>query len=243
MRVLVVLALVAGVVWLFRSPLLAVQNIEIVGASQVDARGVLSDQGIDRGVAMMDVDLDVAVTILEDDPWVKAAEAHREWPQTVTVEVEERVPVAWVSAADAWHHVAIDGVSLGEATQPGVEQSAIIFPAEDSSGFSTDRNLLGLLEFVTTLPPEYQAVTSVAAAGDALAGSEFMANVAGYQVRLGSGEEGREKALALVAVLETEPEPGSIITVIAPAQPAVLPPEAAAETQTSTSTAENPEEG
>ena len=244
MRVLGTLALVAAVVWVFRSPLLAVQNVEISGSSHVDVSGVLTRQGIEPGLAMMDVDLDGLVASLEGDPWIESAAAHREWPQTVTVEVRERVPVAWVSAGDGWHHVAIDGVSLEQANQPGADQSAIITSAGDSTGFDTDRDLLGLLEFVTTLPPEYQAVTSVTAAGDAFAGETgFMAKVAGYQVRLGSGERGRAKALALLAVLDTEPEAGSVITVIAPTQPSLLPPGAAAESQTGSTTDQNPADG
>lgn len=237
-RVLGVLALAAAVVWAFRSPLLAVQHIEVTGAHTVDVTAVVSRQGIKPGVPMMDVDLDSAVTRLLADPWVAHAEARRSWPQTVLVEVVERVPVAWVSAEDGWHEVAADGVSLVTAGQPDVGEPAIIFPAATAADLVGDRDLVGLLEFVTTLPTQYGATTSVSPDE-----SGFVARVAGYKVRLGSGNLGREKALALMAVLETVPEQGSVITVVAPSQPALMAPGAAESDPAPSGEDDNPEDG
>lgn len=237
-RVLGVLAFAAAIVWAFRSPLLAVQHIDVAGASQVDVTAVLRAQGIDEGVAMMDVDVDSAVSRLLDDPWVKTAEAWRDWPQTVTIEIQERIPVAWVSTGGVWHHVAVDGVALFQADQPAAGEPAIIYSVGGSAVTAGDRDLVGLLEFVTNLPIEYRAGTAVAP-GE----SGFVARVAGYQVRLGTGERGREKAMALTAILETSPQEGSIITVIAPGEPAVLAPGAGGGSDSTPSTDQNPEDG
>ena len=237
-RVLGVLAIAAAVVWVFRSPLLAVQNIEVAGASQVDVLAVLREAGITGGVAMMDVDTDVAHAALLDDRWVESAEVRRDWPQTISVEVLERVPVAWVSADDGWHHVARDGVSLVRADQPNLGEPAIIFPAVDVQSLVGDPDLVGLLDFVAALPPKYRAATTIASDT-----TGFVGRVAGFEVRLGSGEQGREKALALAAILETRPEEGSIITMIAPGEPAVLPPGSGGEDGSTDSTGENPEGG
>jgi hypothetical protein len=47
--------------------------------------------------------------------------------------------------------------------------------------------------------------------------------VGGYQVRLGRPVEMGEKALSLAALLREQPPAGSILTLIAPTNPAITP--------------------
>ncbi len=221
MRVLVFLAVVAGVVWAFRSPLLAVQGMEIRGASTVEVAEVIAVAGLTQGVPMMDVDLEAATAALETDPWVASATVTRSWPQTIVIELVERSPVAWAATADGWGHVAGDGVVVEYSDTPDPQAPILLLPGRAGSELAGDRDIVGLLEFVAALPDELLQGARIEQ-GE----SGFEATIGGYAVRIGSGADGREKALALAAVLETAPEEGSIITVIAPAQPAVLPPDA-----------------
>jgi len=242
MRVLILSALVAAGLWAFRSPLLAVQIIEVRGAEQVDAVQVLRRNGVVEGIPMMDVDLEGAAAALLDDPWVASAAVAREWPQSITVEISERTPVAWVAAQDGWAHVAIDGVMLSRADVPDQNAPVLVLPDVAASLLPEDREAVGVLEFLTNLPPELAAGARIGA-GE----SGFEGIVGGYEVRIGSGNDGRLKALALAAVIETAPDEGSIITVIAPGQPAVMAPGAApdgdVEGQDTSESTTNPEDG
>ena len=49
---------------------------------------------------------------LLEDPWIAAATVSRDWPDLVTVHVEERTPAAWVRTGDGWARRAVDGVAL-----------------------------------------------------------------------------------------------------------------------------------
>lgn len=235
MRVLVFLAVVAGVIWAFRSPLLAVQSIEVRGAETVDVSAVVAGGGVEEGVPMMDVDLDAAAGLLEADPWVASAVVTRSWPQTIVVEIVERLPVAWAATADGWGRIAADGVVLEYAEVPDPQDPVLVMPGRPGAELAGDRDVVGVLEFLSTLPDELRQGARIEQ-GE----SGFEGTIGGYAVRIGSGADGREKALALTAVLETAPDEGSIITVIAPAQPAVLPPGAVPDEADDEA---NPEEG
>jgi len=216
-RLLFVAALLAAVVWLFRSPFLSVHDVEVAGGREVDVAGTLAASGIEAGVPMMDVDTEAAETALGEDPWVASVSVARRWPQTVVVEIEERRPVAWVLDAGGWWATAADGVRLEPATSPEPGWPVVVVPALEGE---PTPELVGVLEFVASLPPELSESAEVRHVGDM-----FSARVSGFEVRLGSGENGREKALAVAALIATEPAPGSVLTVMAPGQPAVLPPD------------------
>jgi hypothetical protein len=79
--------------------------------------------------------------------------------------------------------------------------------------------LLGSLEFAANLTEELRPGAKLRTE----AGGELWAEVGGYQVRLGRPVEMGEKALSLAALLREQPPAGSILTLIAPTNPAITP--------------------
>jgi len=101
---LVGFAILIGVVSLtlvvLASPIFAVRDIEVSGATYTDP--VLLDKVRDslRGASVFTADLDGAKRRLEGDPWVQRARLNWYLPDRVVIEIDERVPVAWFVGVD-----------------------------------------------------------------------------------------------------------------------------------------------
>jgi cell division protein FtsQ len=91
--VVVLLGIAYGV---SRSPLLAVDTLTVKGTSHLTVQQVLDAAGVHEGDAMVWLDTGAARSGIEALPFVRSATLRREWPDTVRITVDERVPVAWV---------------------------------------------------------------------------------------------------------------------------------------------------
>lgn len=230
-RLLVVVAFLGGLVWFAQSPFLSVDEIVVQGADRVDVAAALARSEVVAGRPMLLVDVAGAEERLRADPWVATAEVGRDWPTRIVAEIEERVPFAALQLAEGWWAVADDATLLESVDGPGSLPVAE-FPDSVRSGVDEDLGVEGAVAFLAGLPHELQAGARVFATGEGLE-----ARVAGFVVRLGRPFDMGEKAAVTAAILEKGVEEGSIITVVAPASPAVLPPGA------TPANGEEPEEG
>lgn len=215
--VLALAAAVAGLIYLFHSPLLSVRTLAITGTAKLQIEPVLERYGISAGEPLIRVDLAGAELELAADPWIDSVAIVREWPTTIRVSIGEREPVATV--ADVV--VAGDGVIL-----PGAESTdlpVLALAGDPVDGRYPQTEITGALRFVAELTGDVRTGTTIASSPDGL-----IAIVAGYTVRLGRPVDMEEKARALLALLGEMPEPGSEITLVAPARPSILPPDAPA---------------
>lgn len=109
--VLLFLALVVGAFWaVFFSSWLAVQGVEVDGASTLSAAEVRSAADVTVGEPLARVDLDQIRARVEALATVRSADVTREWPDHVLVSVEERVAVAVVSIGGRIRGMDTDGV-------------------------------------------------------------------------------------------------------------------------------------
>lgn len=107
--IVVVLAVAYGVT---RSPLMAVQSLEIVGTSHVSTAQVEKASHISKGVAMTDIDPKGAERGLRSLAWVADAKVSRNWPGDVKIVITERIPVAQVAIGKRWLLVDKTGAAL-----------------------------------------------------------------------------------------------------------------------------------
>ena len=218
---LVGMGLVAGVIWLFRSPLLSVDRVDVSGVVASNAATDLAESGVVVGVPLISVDVSEVEARLEQDPWVVQASVARRWPHAVEVEVTERIPVAWVRGRSGTGRLAIDGVVVSGGEPPEgapLIESDLSTPVAAGTRWD-DRKVLGALAFLDAL----RADLAVGAVVD-VRGEEIVAEVAGFQVRLGFPNEMEAKGRVLAVVIESDPEAGSEITLLSPERPAVLEP-------------------
>ena len=218
-RFLVFVAGVAGLVWFAQSPFLSVSEIVVTGASRVDVRQVLQDHDVTEGRAMVVLDLDEPERLLSVNPWVEQVSIARKWPTSVIVEVVERTPAVNVRFANGWSLVAADGTVLERVDAPAPDLPQAEFDTVPSRDGGEDLQVVGAVEYLAGLPGQYKLGAVVRPATEGLE-----AVVDGFTVRLGGPFEMTSKAAVTGALLDTGLEEGAILTVVAPASPAVLPP-------------------
>ena len=121
-RVLVRLGILIGLVslgWvLFMSPLLAVRNVAVVGASETPVADVVRAAGIGENENLLLLSGRSVVHRVEALPWVKGARVERMLPGTVRIRISERRPAMVLSLGAARWTIDASGRVLesGSAT-------------------------------------------------------------------------------------------------------------------------------
>jgi cell division protein FtsQ len=218
-KFLVVAGVLVATVWVFLSPWLSVASVTSMGIAASTAEAILAEHDVVEGTPMILIRSRAVENALESDPWVRESDVELDWPRSVLVRVEERVPSAWVETDEGWGLYAADGVRLGTAPDPEPAMPWVQIGAVDPTAGEPTSELLGALEFAAGLSEDLLAGARVRTEG----GGELWAEVGGYQVRLGRPVEMREKALSLAALLREQPPGGSTLNLIAPTNPAITP--------------------
>lgn len=211
-------------VWLVLSPWLSISQVKAEGIGTSTAHAVLAENGVRAGTPMILVNASRVESLLLQDPWVAQATVDLDWPDKVTVEVVERIPVAWVRTEGGWTRRAVDGVALPSESQPDDAMARIDLAPISATEAESSIEMRGALEFVAALPHHLHTGTVVTYHDD-----ELWARVSGHDVRLGRSDDMTEKALSLAALLEENPPAGSTLILIAPTNPAVTAPSDAAQ--------------
>lgn len=216
------LGVIAGAgVWAIFSPWLSINQVLATGIETSTAHSVLAESRVRAGTPMILIDVARVESLLLRDPWIADADVRRDWPDTVTVEIVERDPAAWVRTGGGWTRRALDGVALPSESEPDDTMARIDMPELADSEARDSIDLMGALEFAAALPADLHPGTVITHRD-----GELWATVSGYEVRLGRSDDMTEKALSLAALLEENPPQGSLLTLIAPTNPAELPPSA-----------------
>lgn len=219
-RVLGVGATGAAAWWMITSPLFSVSSVSVDGASQAPITELVTEAGAGVGTPLVHVDTARVEEVIESDRWVIEANVARDWPDGLAVSVTERVPVVHVQTTEEVLTVAVDGTILGSsATIDGGPYPVIDARALDIGTPSEDPAMVGAIRFLAALRPQLDLGATGYFGPEGL-----VARVAGFDVRVGGPDRPEDKAAALRVVLGTRPEEGSIITVVSPDRPAVLPP-------------------
>jgi cell division protein FtsQ len=111
LAVLLAVALIAGLVWLFFfSTLLTVKGAEVAGVDVLEASEVETAADVPLGEPLTTVDLTAIEARVEQLAAVRSAEASRAWPDQVRIEVTEREAVAVVGWEEQWRGLDESGV-------------------------------------------------------------------------------------------------------------------------------------
>jgi cell division protein FtsQ len=214
-----------GLSWaVLHSPLLAARHVTVVGAGS-STGAVMAAAGLDGQPPLIDVNPGQVAAHVEALPWVAHASVARQWPDTVTVTVVERVPVA---AVDRPGHgaVLVDRGGHVLASVAVVPPGTVVLSAPVAVG--PPGSVLGAgaapaLAVVRAVPPALERrLESVAVAAD---GDVTLALTGNVGVTLGPAVELRAKFQALYTVLVDVPPPSpEVIDVTVPGAPAVGPP-------------------
>ena len=219
LRFLLGAVIMAGLAWLAFSPWLSVSQVRTAGIHSSEANAILVENRVVAGTPMIMLRPGSVEAALEEDPWIRGARVHLDWPNQVIVRVEERVPVAWVETAGGWTRRGVDGISVPSGSVPDNSLPWLRLPHLADDGASQSGIVIGAIEFLAELPD-----AKIVGATVWLEGSELWAVVDGHEVRLGRPVEMTAKAHSLVALLGESVPDDAILVLIAPAHPAVRPP-------------------
>jgi len=87
--------------FLFESPKFSLRNINYQTDGALPQSRVLKDSGIVLGENILRIDIkDARERILNELPMIKEVEIIREMPGDMTIEISERVPIAWLSGQE-----------------------------------------------------------------------------------------------------------------------------------------------
>lgn len=207
---------------LLQSPVMAVSDIEVIGADRADVASVLERHAVAVGVPTISVRAADIAADVESEPWVAKAQAVITWPGTVTITVLEHQPIAWVKIDGDWHRVSATGAILEQA-KPSPHGARITMSGLSGAPGTTMRGkkTLAALEFLAMLPKQLRR-DSVVSRG---AGGTLIARVDGHLVHLGSPTDMAAKAAALTAMLAEGLERKASVSVVSPLRPAIRNPQ------------------
>jgi cell division protein FtsQ len=136
-----------GVAWgarryLMTSPRFSLEQVVMSGQKTRTKDGLLARANVKMGQNVLSIDLDAAKNKMLGDPYVKSATLARRLPDTILVDIEERVPAAMVAVGDALLLVTRDGdafkrVEIGDPTDlPVITGLAPELADTDREGFA-----------------------------------------------------------------------------------------------------------
>lgn len=237
--VLVLALVVAAAVGISRSPLFAITAVKVAGVKGEQAQQVRDVAQVTTGQNLMTADLGAAVDRARAIPWVAVAEARREPPSTVVLEVVPRRPAAVVESDGATWIVDASGVVIQPGRSKDLPRIALTVPVTPEPGKPlADAAAHNALELHAGLPRDVRrAVTTLEAVGARTVRAELalaeLDDPPGFKpsrrvwVRMGSAGDVGEQVAVLRALLGQRrsaklPLP-SEIDVRVPANPVVVP--------------------
>ena len=211
---LLLIGLVVGAIWLFLfSTVLAVKQVEVTGADTATANRVHAVSDELEGEQLARVDLAAVQARVQALEEVRSATVTRQWPDTVVVEVEERVAVAVVDIAGGLRGLDRDGAVFDAYRKPPADLPRV----ETSSGAGREA-LREAAAVVSALPGDLAAKVDHVEVATV---DQISLVLRDQRVVLwGSAEESDLKAEVLVGLLT---RPGSAYDVSVPGQPTVEP--------------------
>lgn len=210
--IVVVAGLAAACAWvLWWSAIFGVRDVQVVGATTVDAAGVVAAAAIPPQTPLIRVSRSEVEERVLADPRIATATVELDWPDTVVIAVSERRAVACVRTATGWAVLDRDGVAfldvpskpagLPELRATGAGQPAALAVADD-----LPEALAG------------QVASISATTGDDVSLTLLPGTPGSSIVLWGSAEQNARKAEVLSALL---PRKASVYNVMAPDQPSV----------------------
>lgn len=221
--VLVLAAVVAGLVVLERSSLVALADLEVDGLQRLEHDDVVAAAGVREGMSVLRIRRGAVEERVEAMPLVDDARVERIGALGLRIRVQEAAPALTARFPAGSVLVSRDGVVIGTGAAPGTVVVDVAGPAPTpGERVATVPALAAAHEVLLGLPGPLQALVESARAR--AAADVRLVLEGGVEVRWGGAARSDEKARALGAVLEDlQGRSVSVIDVRAPMAPTVTP--------------------
>ncbi|CAN5402067.1 hypothetical protein BH11ACT8_BH11ACT8_22100 [soil metagenome] len=208
----VVVGLVAGGIYaVYFSHALSVQGVTVVGAQTLTTEQVLAAADVPQGGPLATVDLVAIERRVGSLAPVRSVDVSRQWPHSVRIEIDERVPVAVVARGGVLRAVDADGVVFNS-----YKRAPAGLPRIETDDDTDVEALREAVIVVAALPPE---VSSVVDHLELVSSDQIDLVLDGDRtVHWGSADQSGQKAEVIVALLQQQ---ASTYDVSVPGQPTI----------------------
>lgn len=193
----VIAVLAAAAFGITQSPLMDVDEVDVIGAQRTGAAQVLEAAGVEVGTPLLGLDLSGPRKSIAALPWVDQVRSSRTWGGNVTFDITEREAVAQIRVDEGWALADDQGRVLQVNPTPGPLPAVLFTPVPQPGGWLRDA-ALPLLEVSEALIPlqgrdiglifllDEQVVVDLSGSGE---------------VHWGGRDDPRGKAIALATML------------------------------------------
>lgn len=234
------LAVIALVVFLIlqQLPVFVISSINAEASSHVNAETIVKLASIEEGTTLLNVDVDQITSNIKRNPWVKDVTVSRQFPDTLSIGVEEKEVGAvvvigagasvWALSSDGtWiepiqldtNGVDVATAALARAQEMGCllisDVPASVDPVQGSA--STDASIQAVLTFQSELSSDITSQARVYYASSE--GSISLVLDSGLEISLGAAEDINSKSLALSEIMSTYPNQLTYINVRVASKP------------------------
>lgn len=193
-----VAAVVVIVLLILASPILSIRTIDVEGVVYADADRVGEVVASLRGDPILTADLNAAERALESIPWVREARVSMHLPRRVSIQIDERTPIAFYRAVDGFNRVIdIDGRVLDVIEGDPVDFPPVLGTGPNlSAGDVVGQPFLGAAQLVNALPRDLrQRLISMSTTPDGEVSFQLSDDVT---VLFGRPDRFQDKLVALV---------------------------------------------
>jgi cell division protein FtsQ len=103
-----------------------IENVQVIGREQTDPKALLAAAGLKRGDAILAVSPEVVRQRIESMSWVASAAVERRLPDTVTITIVERKPIALWQHNDKFALIDAKGDNLGPVSDASASALPLI---------------------------------------------------------------------------------------------------------------------
>ena len=199
-----VFGVIACVLVVLASPIVGVRKIDVEGVRYMNADLVTSVKKSLLGKSVLTVDTNAAERRLEGDPWVDSVRIRTYFPSRLTIEIVERVPVAWFIGVDNRARIVDQDarVLAVETGQPTAYLQITGVGANLAPGGSAGDIYRAAAQLAKALPDELMKV--VLNVGTAGPNQLTMTLRSGTLVNFGQPVDVQKKLIALVVLLRRQ---------------------------------------
>lgn len=219
---LVVVLLLVGGLFFLHSSLLGARHVVVEGAEHTPVAAVLSTAGLENDPPLVDLSASGIAKKLDTLPWVKSAAVEISYPDSVHIQLTERVPVAVShAAAGGWALLDRSGRVLAHLAARPAGYPYVVDPAGAPAPGQVLGGRLDSLASMAAAMPE-SMVNSVSELLWGRPGAEAkLAN--GDLALFGSAAQAEQKFVSLATVLARADLAGiKVIDLRVPSNPALL---------------------
>lgn len=207
---LAVLAVGAGLL-LYFTPIMSARATVITGLTAITEDEIRQAAAVPSGTPLLQINTDTVAERVASIRRVASVRVQREYPSTLRITVEERIPLVVKDYPDGPHLFDKDGVDFVTAPPP----PGLPYIDTETPG-PNDPATQAALEVLTSLPPEVSGQVSRVEAPSVAAITLILFD--GRKVVWGTTDRTQEKALKLAALLT---QPGQTYDVSSPDLPTV----------------------